>query len=234
VPFIGLDFGEKTIGVAVSADGRIATGISTLRRASPEALRANLRELKEIIRAYSVTAIVLGYPKNMNNTPSERCGATLAFKEKLERSFKRVPVTLWDERLSTQAVSRAFEGSRSQYDARVDEMAAVYILQGFLDWQNKNMEEQMENDEKNITLFNDDGEETQFEILAVQKDGGDVYWLLAEITEDEDEADVFHYKCILSDDDEMTFELIDEEHADFEKTLELFKGDYEELGIIID
>jgi putative Holliday junction resolvase len=236
--FLGLDFGQATIGVAVSdPDGRVATGLTTLRRDAPEALRANLRALKTIIREYGVGTLVLGYPKNMDNTLSERCSETLVFKEKLERFFKNVPVTLWDERLSTRAVSRVFSGGKKRYDAYVDEMAAVYILQGFLNYQNNtNMEAFMENEREDttITMYDEIGRETHFDILAAKKIGDDLYWLLSEQTENEDEAEVFHYKCILTNADEMTFELIDDEHDEFENMLELFKEDYIELGIEID
>jgi putative Holliday junction resolvase len=131
---LGLDFGDKTMGVAVSSlNGTVAVGLTTLRRTAPEALRPNLKELKQIIREHKVTHILLGYPKYLHGEDSPRCLTTLAFKAKLERYFKSLPVILWDERLSTQAVARTFEGSADRYRQHVDEMAAVYILQGFLD-----------------------------------------------------------------------------------------------------
>lgn len=236
--FLGFDYGDATIGVAISdPDGRIATGLTTLRRDAPEALRANMRALKTIIREQGVGMLVLGYPKNMDNTLSERCAATLLFKEKLERYFKNIPVFLWDERLSTQAVGRVFTGKMKHYNAMVDEMAAVYILQGYLNYQNNmNTEAFMENEREDttITMFDEIGRETHFDILSAKKQGDNLYWLLSEQTENEDEAEVFHYKCILTNADEMTFELIDDEHEEFENMLELFKEDYIELGIEID
>ena len=137
---LGLDFGDKTIGVAVaSADNRVATGLTTIRRSQPEALRPSINHLSEIINEYHITHIVLGYPINMDGTISLRAEKTLAFKDKLRRNFKSIQVELWDERLSTQAVSRGFftdskasKKKRETYNAHVDEMAAVYILQGFL------------------------------------------------------------------------------------------------------
>ena len=131
---MGLDFGDKTIGVAISSlNGTVALGLTTLRRTSPEALRPNLKELKKIIQEHKVTLILLGYPKHLHGEDSPRCTETLAFKAKLERYFKSIPIKLWDERLSTQAVTRTFEGNAKKYRQYVDEMAAVYILQGFLD-----------------------------------------------------------------------------------------------------
>jgi putative Holliday junction resolvase len=252
VRYLGLDYGDKTIGIAVSdPGGRIACGLTTLRRDAPEALRQSLRELKAIVREHDIHTLVLGLPKHMDNAPSQRSAATAAFGQKLTRMLKR-PVVLWDERLSTQAVSRAFDGGPKTYTQKVDEMAAVYILQGFLDYTNKKnggsvLMENEKNDEMfddfdgetqetDITLTDEDGNETKYEILAAQKDEGVVYWLLAELSDDGDEAEVFQYKCVLSDDEEeeMTFELVDEEHSEFEKVLDLFKDDYKELGIEID
>ncbi|MCL2286477.1 MAG: Holliday junction resolvase RuvX [Firmicutes bacterium] len=131
---MGLDFGDKTIGVSVSSpSGKVAVGITTLTRQEELALRSSLKALKLIIKEYGITNIVLGYPKHLDGRDSQRCEKTLAFKDKLNRYFKSMPVELWDERLSTRAVSRVFEGTRQQFEKHVDEMAAVYILQGFLD-----------------------------------------------------------------------------------------------------
>jgi len=132
--FLGLDYGDKTIGVAMSLNGRVATGVTTLDRRGPGAYRSSLKDLKTIINQNLITHIVLGYPKHMNGEDSPRCERTLAFKEKLERYIKRITVVLWDERLSTRAVGRVFEGKSARYEQHVDEMAAVYILQGYLDY----------------------------------------------------------------------------------------------------
>ena len=131
-PFVGLDFGEKTIGVSVSRNN-VAIGVTTLTRDNPQALRQNLKDLKDILRNYGVRDIVLGYPMYLDGNQSPRCVATLEFKAKLERYFKSATVHLWDERLSTAAVTRTFSGKKEQYKTHVDEMAAIYILQGFLD-----------------------------------------------------------------------------------------------------
>ena len=132
--FLGLDFGDKTIGVSVSnLDGKVATGITTLTRQDEATLRPSLKALKAIVREYNITHIVLGYPKYLDGRDSPRCAKTLLFKDKLSRYLKSITIELWDERLSTRAVSRTFEGNTKQYEKHVDEMAAVYILQGFLD-----------------------------------------------------------------------------------------------------
>ena len=135
IRFLGLDFGDKTIGVAVACpDSRVATGVTTLLRDDPLALRASLKALKTFIKSYGITHVVLGYPLYLDGTPSAQSVKTAAFKEKLERYIKTVVVNLWDERLSTQAVSRVI----SNRD-KIDEMAAVYILQGYLDARNRSL-----------------------------------------------------------------------------------------------
>lgn len=130
---MGLDFGERTIGVAVSDELLwTAQGIKTIRRSSTA---KDIEELKEIIREYSVTTIVLGYPKNMNGTIGPRAEMTEKFAQKLQDAFA-LPVVFWDERLSTVAAQRTLlEGdvSRSKRKKVVDKMAAVFILQGYLD-----------------------------------------------------------------------------------------------------
>ena len=142
--YLGLDFGDKTMGISVSGHGgNVAVGVTTLRRTNPDELRPNLKELKAIIKEYGITNIVLGYPLHLSGRSSARSEKTLAFKDKLNRYFKSITVELWDERLSTSAVSRVFCGDpkseKKRYEANVDEMAAVYILQGYLDNLQRNM-----------------------------------------------------------------------------------------------
>lgn len=133
---MGLDYGSKTVGVAVS-DSLLLTaqGVEIVRREKEDKLRQTLARLEEIIKEYEIDKIILGYPKNMNNTEGIRCEKTKAFAQMLERRTK-LPVILWDERLSTVEAGRAMiEGNirrenRKQY---VDKLAAVFILQGYLD-----------------------------------------------------------------------------------------------------
>ena len=131
---LGLDYGDRTIGVAVSDPlGLMALGVETIRRDRETALRSSLRRLSELIEMYApVETIVLGFPKNMNNTQGERCAKTLLFKEKLAKRFENIPVVLWDERLSTAGARRALSGNVHEKDV-IDEIAAVFILQGFID-----------------------------------------------------------------------------------------------------
>ncbi len=133
---MGLDFGSKTVGVAISDPlGLTAQGIEIIRRTSENKLRRTLARIEELIKEYQVTSIVLGFPKNMNNTIGERAEKSLAFKEMLERRTG-LPVVMWDERLTTVEANRTLiEGGvrRENRKEYVDMLAAVYILQGYLD-----------------------------------------------------------------------------------------------------
>ena len=131
-----MDFGSRTVGVAISDPlGITSQGIEIIRRERESMLRHTLSRLEELIVEYQVEEIVLGFPKNMNDTVGERAQKSLAFKDKLERRTG-LPVTMWDERLTTVAADRAMieagirRENRKEY---VDKLAAVFILQGYLD-----------------------------------------------------------------------------------------------------
>ena len=132
--FLGLDLGTRTIGVAQSdPTGFLASGVETIRRTSPE---RDFARLAELVEQLSVQGIVLGYPKNMNGTIGERAKACEVFAEELRARFPHVPVTLWDERLSTVAAERVLIDAdlrRSKRKQVIDKMAAVVILQNYLD-----------------------------------------------------------------------------------------------------
>lgn len=133
---LGLDFGEKTLGVAISDPfGWTAQGVETIHRKGEEEIEGTLKRLQEIINDYQVEEIVLGLPKNMNNTLGPRAEKTLLFKEQLQNKFS-LPVHVWDERLSTVAANRSLleaDISRKKRKKVIDKMAAIYILQGYLD-----------------------------------------------------------------------------------------------------
>ena len=134
---IGLDFGSKTVGVAVSDELLItAEGIEIVRRKSENKLRQTLARIEELIKEYNVEKIVLGFPKNMNNSEGERCEKTLEFKEMLERRTG-LTVELWDERLTTVAADNLMMEAGIRRENRkeyVDQIAASFILQGYLDY----------------------------------------------------------------------------------------------------
>ncbi len=133
---LGLDFGSKTVGVAVSDPLLVtAQGVEIVRRNSPSKLRQTLARIEELVAEYEVEKIVLGYPKNMNNTEGDRCQKTLEFQEMLERRTG-LPVILWDERLTTVSADRVMMESGIRREDRkkyVDRIAAEFILQGYLD-----------------------------------------------------------------------------------------------------
>ena len=135
---MGLDFGSKTVGVSVSDPLLLtAQGLEIIRRESPSKLRRTLARIEQLIQEYEVDKIILGYPRNMNYTEGERCEKTKAFQEMLERRTG-LEVELWDERLTTVEADRAMiEGGLSREDRKqhVDRLAAVLILQGYLDCQ---------------------------------------------------------------------------------------------------
>ncbi len=133
---MGLDFGSRTTGVAVSDPlGITAQGVETIVRKDENKLRQTCARIEELIKEYEIEEIVLGYPKNMNNTAGERAEKTEGFKAMLERRTGK-PVILWDERLTTIAAERVLMESgvrRENRKAVVDKIAAVLILQGYLD-----------------------------------------------------------------------------------------------------
>lgn len=135
---LGLDYGSKTVGVAVSDPLLItAQGVEIIRRESENKLRKTYARIEEIIAGYGdVESIVLGYPKNMNDTIGDRAVKSEEFKEALERRTS-LPVILWDERLTTVAANNAMMESGIRREDRhkyVDEIAAMLILQGYLDY----------------------------------------------------------------------------------------------------
>lgn len=131
---LALDIGDKTIGVAVSdLLGLTAQGVETIRRISN---KDDLQRLGELIEQFEVTTFVIGLPKNMDGTEGTRCELVRKFAAKLAAAFPAVNQIFWDERLSTVAAAKnliAADLSRRKRKKVIDKMAAVYILQGWLD-----------------------------------------------------------------------------------------------------
>ncbi|TNE37410.1 MAG: Holliday junction resolvase RuvX [Alphaproteobacteria bacterium] len=132
-PLIGLDLGTKTIGLALSDSSRmIASPDVTLKKAK---LAVDLQNLKSAVLDHKVCGIVLGLPRNMDGSEGPRAQATRAFARNIDSPLG-LPILLWDERLSTAAVTRTLldaDASRKRRAEVVDKMAAAYILQGALD-----------------------------------------------------------------------------------------------------
>ena len=136
VRILGLDYGSKTVGAAVSDPlGITAQMAETIVREREDKLRRTLARIEALIEEYKIERIVLGYPKNMNNTLGERAAKTEEFKAALERRTG-LPVILWDERLTTVAAERVLmeQGVRREHRKEtVDQIATALILQGYLD-----------------------------------------------------------------------------------------------------
>ena len=131
---LALDIGDKTIGIAASdLLGLTAQGIETIRRTSD---KNDLARIGELVNQFEATTFVIGLPKNMNGTEGIRCELVKKFAAKLNAAFPQVNQIFWDERLSTVAVTKnliAADVNRRKRKKVVDKMAAVYILQGYLD-----------------------------------------------------------------------------------------------------
>ncbi len=130
------DYGSKTIGIAVSDPfGWTAQGVEIIHRKQENELKASIERIKALIEEYSVETIVVGLPKNMNNTLGERVEKTMEFIEALKKQIS-LPVVTWDERLSTVGAERVLleaDLSRAKRKKVIDKMAAAYFLQGYLD-----------------------------------------------------------------------------------------------------
>lgn len=132
---MGLDVGSKTIGVAVSDMlGWTAQGIKTIRWDEEDITSAD-DELRQIIQEHEISEVVIGLPKHMNNDIGDRGEKALLYQKHIEKTFQ-LPTVMWDERLSTMAAERVLleaDVSRKKRKKVIDKMAAVMILQGYLD-----------------------------------------------------------------------------------------------------
>lgn len=133
--YLGLDLGSKTLGVAISDRTNCIASVYTTLRFENEDYHELISPLKEIIEKEDIKTLILGLPKNMNNTLGERALITLNFKEMLENDLK-IPVIMEDERLTSVISNNVLikaDISRNKRKKKVDGMAAVIILQGYLD-----------------------------------------------------------------------------------------------------
>lgn len=131
---LALDVGNKTIGLAISDPlGLTAQGLETIRRSI---IREDLNKLDAFVKRYEVEAFVVGLPKNMDGTEGERCKFVRDFAEKLRAAYPSLEIIFWDERLTTVGAERVLleaDVSRAKRKKVIDKLAAVCILQGFLD-----------------------------------------------------------------------------------------------------
>ena len=134
---MGLDFGSKTVGVAVSDPLLItAQGLEIIRRKEENKLRQTLARIEELITEYEVEEIVLGLPKNMNGTEGPSCDMAKEFAAEVEKAVD-TPIVFWDERLTSRIAENAMieaDLSRKKRKQKVDSLAAILILQNYLDY----------------------------------------------------------------------------------------------------
>ena len=140
---IGLDYGTKTVGVAISdALGLTAQAVETIERKEENKLRRTCARIEELIREYGVDRIVLGFPKHMNNDIGDRAEKSMQFVEMIGRRTG-LEVVMWDERLTTVSAERTLIENKVRREDRkkyIDQIAAVFILQGYLDSAHLNKE----------------------------------------------------------------------------------------------
>ena len=133
---LGLDYGSKTVGVAVSDPlGLTAQRVETIWRKQENKLRRTLARIEELVKEYQAERIVIGLPRNMNYTMGERAEKSLEFGEMVEKRTG-LPVIMWDEPLTTREAERALMEAGVRRENRkdyLDSVAAVLILQGYLD-----------------------------------------------------------------------------------------------------
>lgn len=133
---IGLDYGDKTVGVAIS-DALLLTAqpVETIKRDRPAKLRKTFARIEELIQEYEIEKVVIGLPKKMNNEEGDRCQQTKAFGEQLERRTG-LEIIYWDERLTTVAADAILSEGGVRKENRkefIDKVAASLILKGYLD-----------------------------------------------------------------------------------------------------
>lgn len=131
---MGLDYGKRFVGVAVSDPLFVsAQGVETVERKRPDKHRQTLARLEQLCEQYDISAIVLGFPKNLDGSLNERCEFTIDFADMLFARLNR-PIYLWDERLTTQSAMRTLTTLEKKEKKKfADEMSAMLILQGFMD-----------------------------------------------------------------------------------------------------
>ena len=224
---LGLDYGDRTVGVAISdPDRKIAVPLETIRRDDPTALKATIQRIRTLVTTQNVDTIVLGLPLNMNGTEGERAEKTRAFQKRLLRDVYRVTVEFWDERLSTLAAERPLkELGKDRFERKeiVDSMAAALILQGYLDSRQKIEEIKMEQEEYQIILYEPEEQlKSTMNVFASLEMKGAKYFLAAVAFEDEeDDEDEFE-----EEDGVFIFRICGAEESEFEVLTEDGITDY--------
>jgi len=247
---LGLDYGDKRIGVAISdAFGWSAHALETISRTNPIDHKSSIARIAQIAASNDVSIIALGYPKNMDNTEGIRCEKTLIFKRQMAHVMRDVQIILVDERLSSQSASRMIndlglsQKKRESYrKEHIDKTAAVFILQNYLDtvantkreedkimsnddFKDVNIDEIDLDDETEINcvvMTDEDGNDVEYVIIDEIEHNGNRYLVMIEADDDDDdEAEAVIYKHAGEENDEVIYEEIDEK--EFESLLEILK-----------
>jgi len=224
---LGLDYGDASLGVAVSdPTGKIAFGLETIRRTSARDLRATFSRLQTLVAEYRPAAFVLGWPKNMDNTEGTRCAKTRDFQRRLQKVFPHIPVYLRDERLTTVGARYAIGRRTTNTPLKkiVDEVAAALILQRYLEEKMKEPQPQ-----SGIAMRDEHGQEHWYQFLAWKADAGGTKYYAAE-----SDGELSFFQCVSEneDTDEMVLDRADE--SEFDTLLALFAPEFEALEIDVE
>ena len=210
---LGLDYGTKTVGVALSDELHItAQPLETITRKDANKLRKTYARIEELVKEYNVEKIVLGLPKNMNNTVGERGEDTLSFRDALVRRTG-LEVILWDERLTTVASEKVLMESGVRRENRkkvIDQIAASMILQGYLD----SLQEELDNEQERQqdSFLDDDGQEIEFNVIEQTTIAGQTYLLVEDCeASSEDESVVLIMKEVQLEDDYVSYEIVEDD-----------------------
>jgi len=242
---LGLDYGDVRIGVAISDPlGWTSQTLTTITRKNPIDLTESIKAIAEIVASYQVGTIVVGYPKNINNTEGESCRRVNAFKKRLAKALPGTYIELFDERLTSARAQQIFietGAAKAKCKQNIDKLAAAIILQGYLDSKSQKKKENVMNfdnvgfDENEEIDMEFDGEIEVETIVMTDEDGNDVeYVIIDEFTHadanflvmvkaedaDDDEVEAVIFKQVEVTDDEFVYEEIDgDEYNELEEML---------------
>ena len=234
-----LDYGDRTVGVAVSDQLHIiAYGLETIFRNSPNDLDDTDKRLLEIIKQYDVDRVVVGLPKKLDNSYGQQCEKTLVFKDHLSKLVPDLEIVLWDERMSSVAASRGlYDVNVNSFGQKkvIDKMAAVFILQGYLDFlkfqEEKNMDfDNFNSDDENVVvMFDEDGNEQELYVLGGVDYEGKTYLVVSEdFDTDSDEQEVIVLeKVVAADNDEDDYRIVEDDNI-LDNVMELFEEQYQD------
>ena len=203
----------QTVGVALSDELRItAQPLETITRKDANKLRKTYARIEELVKEYDIEKIVLGLPKNMNNTVGERGEDTLSFRDALVRRTG-LELILWDERLTTVASEKVLMESGVRRENRkkvIDQIAASMILQGYLD--SLQEEQTMSKTDNKILFLDEDGSEIEFRVIEQTTIAGHTYLLVEDCeASSEDESVVLIMKEVQLEDDYVSYEIVEDD-----------------------